>query len=471
MTAYLLRRVLFFVPTLLIITLLSFIISQSAPGDPVEQMLSGQQSGGEQIAERQANEAAYLQKRRELGLDLPVFYFSIGPLAEPDTLYKIPKVPVQDALRRLVYKFGNWEAVQHYYHALLRLEEAFYARGGDSAWKGIDRTEARALLVLLSQEKNYDAILYKLTLLERYLIPALRPAYEEVLSAAKALPAEATPWKIYLPTIHWYGTKNQYHRWLMGLFRGDFGISYQDKRPIISKLGDAVRWSIVINLISIVLAYLIAIPLGVQSAMHRGQWQDRVISTTLFMLYSLPTFWIGTMAIVFLCGGDYLDIFPPGGVQSTEHSPDWPLTKRLSDWIYHLILPVLVYTYGSLAFLSRQMRSALLEVLGQDYIRTARAKGLHEKLVIWKHAFRNSLIPIITLLASIFPGMISGSVILESIFSIPGMGFLSYGAMIARDYPVIIAVFTIGAVLTLIGILVADILYAVVDPRISYSRR
>ena len=471
MTAYLLRRVLFFVPTLLIITLLSFIISQSAPGDPVEQMLSGQQSGGEQIAERQANEAAYLQKRQELGLDLPVFYFSVGPLAEPDTLYKIPKVPVQDALRRLVYKFGNWEAVQHYYHTLKRLEEDFYASAGDTAWKGSDRTEARALLVLLSQEKNYDAILHKLTLLGRYLIPALRPAYEEVLSAAKALPAEATPWKIYLPTIHWYGTKNQYHRWLMGLFRGDFGISYQDKRPIISKLGDAVRWSIVINLISIVLAYLIAIPLGVQSAVHRGQWQDRVVSTTLFMLYSLPTFWIGTMAIVFLCGGDYLDIFPPGGVQSTEHSPDWPLTKRLSDWSYHLILPVLVYTYGSLAFLSRQMRSALLEVLGQDYIRTARAKGLHEKLVIWKHAFRNSLIPIITLLASIFPGMISGSVILESIFSIPGMGFLSYGAMIARDYPVIIAVFTIGAVLTLIGILVADILYAVVDPRISYGRR
>jgi peptide/nickel transport system permease protein len=117
------------------------------------------------------------------------------------------------------------------------------------------------------------------------------------------------------------------------------------------------------------------------------------------------------------------------------------------------------------------MRSALLEVLGQDYIRTARAKGLSQRLVIWKHAFRNSLIPIITLLASVFPSMISGSVILESIFSIPGMGFLSYGAMIARDYPVIIAVFTIGAILTLVGILVADILYAVVDPRISYSRR
>ncbi len=471
MTAYLLRRILFFIPTLLIITLLSFIISQSAPGDPVEQMLSGQQSGGEQLAERQANQAAYLQKRRELGLDLPVFYFSIGPLAEPDTLYKIPKVPVQDALRRLTYKFGNWDAVSRYYQAFQRLEEAFYARSGDTSWEKGNFTEARALLTLIPQEKNYDELLSKLRQLERFLIPALRPAFEEVLNAVKALPQEATPWKIYIPVIHWYGTQNQYHRWLMGLFRGDFGVSYQDKRPIISKLGDAVRWSIVINLVSIVLAYLIAIPLGVQSAVRRGQWPDRVISVTLFMLYSLPTFWIGTMAIVFLCGGDYLSLFPPGGVQSTEHTPDWPLTKRLLDWGYHLILPVLVYTYGSLAFLSRQMRSALLEVLGQDYIRTARAKGLSQRVVIWKHAFRNSLIPIITLLASIFPAMISGSVILESIFSIPGMGFLSYGAMIARDYPVIIAVFTIGAVLTLMGILVADILYAVVDPRISYGRR
>ncbi len=471
MSAYLLRRLLFFIPTLFIITLFSFIISQTAPGDPVEQMLSGQQSGGEQLAERQANQAAYLQKRRELGLDLPIFYLSVGPLAEPETLHFIPQVPVRDALRRLVYKFGNWEAVSAYRQALLRLDSAFYASTSDPAWQPEDRTEARALLVLLPQEKVYEEILHKLEQLRGHLTHGLMLYYQAVEAALKALPEKATPWKIYIPTIRWYGTQNQYHRWLTGLFRGDFGISYQDKRPISSKLGDAVRWSLVINLLSIVLAYLIAIPLGVQSAVRRGQWQDRTISVTLFMLYSLPSFWIATMSILFLCGGDYLNLFPPGGVQSTEHNPDWPFFKRLVDWAYHLILPVIVYTYGSLAFLSRQMRSALLEVLGQDYIRTARAKGLRTKLVIWKHAFRNSLIPIITLLASVFPGMISGSVILESIFSIPGMGFLSYGAMIARDYPVIIAVFTIGAVLTLIGILVADILYAVVDPRISYGRR
>jgi len=470
MGAYLLRRVLFFLPTLLLITLLSFFISQSAPGDPVEQMLAGRAGGGgDQLAERQVTRQAYLDKRRELGLDLPIFYFSVAPLAEPETLHRIPEVPVQDALRRLLYRFGNWQAIQAYYHALLRLDSAFYAVPSDSSWR--DRTEARALLTLLPQEKDYQEILYKLHQLKSRLPASLKPYLAAVQEAAEALPRTAQRWKVYVPTLHWYGTQNQYHRWLVGLLQGDFGFSYQDKRPISSKLGDAVRWSLVINFISILLAYVIAIPLGVVSAVRRDTWQDRTVSLVLFMLYSLPSFWVGTMAIVFLCGGDYLAIFPPGGVQSPEHSADWPLWDRLLDWAYHLVLPVLVYTYGSLAFLSRQMRVALLEALQQDYVRTARAKGLPEKLVIWKHAFRNSLIPIITLLASVFPAMISGSVILETIFSIPGMGFLSYGAMVARDYPVIIAVFTIGAVLTLVGILVADVLYAVVDPRISYTRR
>ncbi|MCS7188794.1 MAG: ABC transporter permease [Bacteroidia bacterium] len=471
MGAYLLRRVIFFIPTLFLITLLSFIISQSAPGDPVEQMLSGRAGGGgEQLAERQANQRAYLEKRRELGLDLPIFYFSIAPLAEPETLHRIPQVTVQEALRRLVYKFGNWQAVESYYKAVRRLDSAFYASFADTHWKG-NQTEVQALLTLLPQEKNYQEILYKLRQLEQRIIPSLMPFYKQVWNTVSAMPEEAQRWKVYVPTIHWYGTANQYHRWLMGLLRGDFGTSYQDKRPIAKKLADAVRWSLVINFISILLAYLIAIPLGVISAVRRGSLQDRFISISLFMLYSLPNFWVGTMAIMFLCGGDYLSIFPPGGVQSTEHSPEWPLLRRITDWTYHLILPVIVYTYGSLAFLSRQMRTALLENLQQDYVRTARAKGLSEKIVIWKHAFRNSLIPIITLLASVFPAMISGSVILETIFSIPGMGLLSYGAMIARDYPVIISVFTIGAVLTLVGILIADVLYAVVDPRITYTKR
>lgn len=155
----------------------------------------------------------------------------------------------------------------------------------------------------------------------------------------------------------------------------------------------------------------------------------------------------------------------------TRISLTFTLWAKVGDILWHLVLPMIVYTYGSFAFISRQMRSAMLETIRQDYIRTARAKGLPERRVIFIHAMRNSLIPIITLLAGILPGLIGGSVIVETIFSIPGMGELSYRALIARDYPMIMAVFTLSAVLTLVGILLADVLYSLVDPRIAYDKQ
>jgi len=175
------------------------------------------------------------------------------------------------------------------------------------------------------------------------------------------------------------------------------------------------------------------------------------------------------MLIVFLGGGDFFDIFPVFGLASigAEKLSFW---ARFWDTAWHLVLPVFCMTYGSLAVLSRYMRTAMLEVIRQDYITTARAKGLSENVVIFKHALRNSLIPIITLLAQILPATIGGSIIIETIFSIPGMGKLVFEAILARDYPVIMGELTIVAFLTLLGILVADILYSVVDPRIAYDR-
>ncbi len=263
----------------------------------------------------------------------------------------------------------------------------------------------------------------------------------------------------------------QYLLWLRDLARLDFGRSFQDNRPVMEKIAERLPITLAMNLLAVLLAYGIAIPLGVYSATHAGTLGDRLIALLLFALYSLPTFWIGTLAITFLCNPEYLAIFPTGGIRSVFHSEQWSLWRRIADYVWHLTLPMVVYTYSSFAFISRQMRSAMLEVLRQDYIRTAYAKGLSGRVVIWKHALRNSLIPIVTLLAGVLPALIGGSVIVETIFSIPGMGELSFRALVARDYPVIMAVFTLSALLTLLGILLADILYAVVDPRISFARR
>ena len=174
------------------------------------------------------------------------------------------------------------------------------------------------------------------------------------------------------------------------------------------------------------------------------------------------------MLIIFFGGGDFFEVFPYAGLHSNflDGMTAW---ERFKDLAWHLVLPVATMTYGSFAYLSRQMRTGMLEIIKQDYIRTARAKGLSEKTVILKHAMRNSLIPIITILAGFLPALIGGSVIIETIFSIPGMGSLGFEAITGRDYPIVMAVFTISAVLTLVGILLSDILYSFVDPRITFS--
>ena len=263
----------------------------------------------------------------------------------------------------------------------------------------------------------------------------------------------------------------QYFIWMKNVLVLDFGTSFKDRKPVIDKIMDRLPVTLGMNLVSIILAYLIAIPIGIYSASHPGTFLDRSSSTLLFMLYSLPSFWIGTLSIVFLANPDYLAIFPPSNLYSTNYSESWPLMDKVADIAWHLTLPMLVYTYASFAYISRQMRGAMLESIRQDYIRTARAKGLGERAVIFKHALRNSLIPIITLLAGLLPGLIGGSIIVERIFTIPGLGLLGFQALLERDYPIIMANLTIGAVLTMIGVLVADLLYSVVDPRIAFSKK
>ncbi|MCS7073526.1 MAG: ABC transporter permease, partial [Bacteroidia bacterium] len=357
-------------------------------------------------------------------------------------------------LKRLIYESGNWEMIQMYYHQLQTIESFVYQVPKDSS-NSETLLLLKAKIVELKEMKQPEDIPNQLFLIHDLAIQLQNQTLISEIQKAKqfynTIYNKSEIWKTWIPWIHFHGFQNQYHIWLLKLLQFDFGTSYIDRRPITNKLPEAIRWSLILNLLSIILSYIVSIPIGIYSATHRNTPKERMITAFLFVLYSLPGFWVATMLILFFGGGDYLAWFPSNGVQSTMHSETWSFGKRLADWAYHLILPTFCYTYGSFAFLSRQMRVGMLDVLNQDYIRTARAKGLFESSVIWKHAFRNSLIPIITLFANIFPAMIGGSVILETIFTIPGMGFLSYQAIVARDYPVMIAVFTISGILTLTG--------------------
>ncbi len=247
-----------------------------------------------------------------------------------------------------------------------------------------------------------------------------------------------------------------YARWLGHVVRGDLGDSFRDGRPVLVLLGEALPVTLLLSLPSILLGYLLAIPIGVVSAIRPGGLLDRVLTALVFVLYSLPVQWVALMLVLAASGS----ALPIQGLRSEG-------TRSLGDLLAHLLLPIACITYGSLAVLSRHLRSSMLETMGQDYIRTARAKGLPETAVVLKHALPNSLLGMITLLGLTFPALASGAVIVERIFGLPGMGKLTFDAVLGRDLPVLMGSITLAGLVTMLGLLVSDLLYAAADPRIS----
>lgn len=260
----------------------------------------------------------------------------------------------------------------------------------------------------------------------------------------------------------------RYVLWLGKLVTLDFGNSYKDHEPVLKKIGETLPITLQLNIISLLLIYLVAIPVGVYSATHQNSPIDTFMTLILFILYSLPSFWVAMLLMYYFCGGAHFNWFPVAGV-NVYGADNMGWGAWLLDRVWHLILPVICLSYNGLASLSRYARAGLIETVRQDHVRTARAYGFSERTVIYKYALRNSLIPIITLLGALIPMLIGGSVIIESIFSIPGMGKLAFEAILSRDYPLIMGILSITAFLTLLGLIVSDILYALVDPRIKFS--
>ena len=380
MLSYVLKRILWFVPTLFAVTIIGFILLANAPGDPLNILSNGAKASGN-IEEQKTF------WRKKLGLDLPLFYFSITTLSEPDTLYKV-----------------------------------------------------------------YD---------------------EQQLNTIKEDIKEHGGYKNYIPKIIWYGYHNQYHQWLFGgayskgIVRGDFGISYIKKEPVIAILKDKLIWSVFFSIVSIILAYVISIPIGIKLAEKPDSRTSKITQLTLFLLYSMPSFFVGVLLLMLLANPDVLSIFPPSGIKPIEGYDDHAsLLSKFIDSFPYMILPMICYTYSSLAFISKLTATSINEQLHLDYIKTARAKGLSENKIIWKHALKNSVLPLITVFSAVFPSIIGGSVIIESIFTVPGMGLETVKAIVSQDYPIVIAVITLSSVLTVFSYLLADIVYAWVDPRI-----
>ena len=259
----------------------------------------------------------------------------------------------------------------------------------------------------------------------------------------------------------------QFGRWLWRAVRLDFGRSYMpDGRLVMGKIRERIPITLGLNVLELMIIFSVAVPLGILSATRQYSLFDKAMTLFVFVGFATPDFWLALLVMILF--GVQLGWLPISGLRSLnfEYLAFW---AQVWDVLSHLVLPVLVAAFGGLAYLSRLMRGSLLEVVRQDYVRTARAKGLAERDVIYKHAVRNAVIPVVTLLGLMVPGLLGGSVIIETVFGIPGMGQLFVQSAYSRDEPVIMALVVIGASLSLLGNILADLFYSIVDPRIRVS--
>jgi peptide/nickel transport system permease protein len=253
----------------------------------------------------------------------------------------------------------------------------------------------------------------------------------------------------------------RFGRWIGRVARLDFGESFVDRRPVAERIGEALPYTLLLNGLALLLTVAIAVPLGVAAGGRPESLLDRSTAALLFALYSLPSFWAALLLqTVFSVKLRWLPLY---GVAS-DGAPSG--LGGLVDRLSHLALPVACLTYGSLAFFARLVRSGVAEARSADYVLAARARGASLRRALWGHAFRNALLPLITLLGLVLPGLLSGSVIVERIFAWPGVGRLYFDSILSRDYPVVLALSLLGGVLTLAATLAADIAYAIADPRI-----
>jgi peptide/nickel transport system permease protein len=500
MIHYIIKRILIMIPTFFVISCIIFLILNLAPGRP--SFLAGDMEGKADTS--QGTQEVYRVFKTQFHLDKPIMFNTRFMLSQSDvanTITLLASLQKKDSKLKedpgyFVQVLDAYENMENWgpdtiSHMIAILKETQDPDIQFTTVQWLSRNAQRPLLFDYSSERSSERFLK-----ENQTIEIENKRIREMQYTRNASPEK----KDYVIT-HWHqwyeSHKQEFYRsfgnkvgmlftdtrfayYWRNLLCLDFGISHVNKKRIFPMVIGKVKYSAGISLIGIVLAYLIAVPIGIYSAVRRGSKVDKALTVILFMLYALPTFFAATLALKYFGGegASLASLFPTGGV----YTDNPVLAKKLYgdifenlsphlqilDITWHLVLPVAMFTYGSLAALSRYARSGLLEVVNADYIRTARAKGLDERTVVMGHMVRNGMIPILTLLGSLLPIAISGSIVIEYIFNIPGIGQLMISSIGNRDYNAIMCISLISSALTLVGILLSDISYALLDPRIRY---
>ncbi|MCS6927910.1 MAG: ABC transporter permease [Saprospiraceae bacterium] len=452
MLLYLFRRLLFSIATLFIVSLATFSLSYCTSGDPI-------------TYDYDTQPAAYIAQARHLGLDKPVFYFSLRSMAQPDTLHRILPIEMREHLRQILRRWGNWPALDRHWKAVEAIQMAFRPRVSG---------EAMAALVALRFARSPQGAQSALVSLDAWVESLTDTAFKaqarQLLTLAKQ--AQLTwaqhpqHWKTLVPVLQWHGTDNRYHRWIMGFLQGDPGVSVVTGNPLVAEIRPRFYATLLVSGGALLFAYVLGVPWGIWMARWRGHWFEGSMRMGVLFLYAMPVIWIGSVLTLLLARPD----IGLGWIRGGAAEP-WLLSgKSFWHWYWdnadRFLLPMLTLALHYGAVVALQMRTGMVEALDKDFIRTARAKGLSEKTVFWRHAFREGLFPLITTFGLLFPVLLGGSLVVEYLFDFPGMGVKMQTSFAQHDYPVLFAMVMFIAAVTLVGMFLADVLYAWADPRV-----
>lgn len=453
MLLYLLKRLLLILPTVWLISSLVFLLSRIIPGTHADVAAEAMETtlGG---PGRKVNQNLYLTQLRQQGLDKPLFYFALTTQAQPDTLYRVFPLQHQNLLQTLLHRYGNWPLVAAYYRSLHGMQAA--ARS-----KGYDPGLPEKIIACLAAENISDLTAMLKTIDTDNA--ANHPAVAQVKHNFIQMQEQAQPLNGLLPDLRWYGRHNQYHSWLAGLFKSDLGRSYRDRQPVLQKIKEAMGNTLLLLLISTFLTFLFSVELSF--ILCRWQKGRGIILNILYVLDSIPLFLLVLLFLTLLIGNGWLNVSAVlGNFAEDTYSPPG-IGVMVKNRIQQLWLPVLCLILTGIPYITTQIYRLLQQLLNSEFIKTARAKGLSETRVLRKHAFKSTWLPLITLFTGYLPVIITGAVVIEVIFVIPGSGSLLRDSMYARDYPVVIGLVLFLAALKAFAHVLADALYFAADPR------
>jgi len=489
MLSYVIKRLLIMIPTFIGVSFMIWLVMTLAPGEPGGEQGRGAfgQDSTKNLENRERENISQRMFREQFALNRPRFWNDWTSLDEAEVraalrivregtrvhgaaVVKEEKRKLEDwgnyAIPALVALLGKTEGEeQDYVLTYLRVSAYQFKTIYRTGYQPTDEEIARDRALDAANERLKSRLLTwdrEASAADRATVVANWNAWYAEQEAAGRWPYVDDGWERFTRGIG----DTQFGRYWSNLAQLDFGLSFRNQRPVTGLIAEKLKYSLSLAVPSFLLAWIIAVFLGVTSAAKHNTWIDQGMSVGLFMLYSIPSFLMATVVQTALAA-DW-QIFPTSRYSSigADSLNTW---EHFKDILWHLVLPIFCFTYGSLAYISRQARSGMLEVMQSDFVRTARAKGVKESTVLWKHVVRNGMMPLITLLGTALPVLLGGSVVIEYIFQIPGFGLLMIDSIMNKDYNVVMGVSLISAVLTLVGLLVADLLYASVDPRVSFE--